>query len=196
MDKEKCVEEAKEAKSFPLTMFPLKSMLGNFLLMYLMAVSMPFSVSRGRRVFGSAHVCDRRQPRFYWTLHYIRSALLSLMPSAATFQLTLGQPSEPLLADVKRKGSACLQFELGQQLFSLQKRFIISCVQERILSNNFILIFYIGNHQRLLGSFLGLWCLLGRPESWYPKVSLWEKITEIWGGWQLWPTSCLHFLFT
>lgn len=60
MDQEKCVEEAKEAKSFPLTMFPLKSMLGNFLLMYLMAVSMPFSVSRGRRDFGSAHVCDRR----------------------------------------------------------------------------------------------------------------------------------------
>lgn len=60
MDKEKCVAGAKEAESFPLTMFPLKSMLGNFLLMYLTAVSMPFSASSGRRVFGSAHVCDRR----------------------------------------------------------------------------------------------------------------------------------------
>lgn len=61
-------------------------------------------------------------------MHYLRSALLSLMPSAATFQLTLGQPSELPVANVKRKGSACLQFKLGQQVFSHQKRFITSCV--------------------------------------------------------------------
>lgn len=121
--------------------------------------------SLGRRTSATEHTTTA----FYWTLHYLRSALLSLMPSAATVQLTLGQPSEPPAANMKRKGSACLQFKLGQPLFSHQKRFIISCVQEQILSNNFILIFYAGNHQRLLGSFLGLWCRLGRPESWYPR---------------------------
>lgn len=40
-----------------LTMFPLKSMLGNFLLMYLMAGSMPLSVRKESRFFGSAQVC-------------------------------------------------------------------------------------------------------------------------------------------
>lgn len=57
------------ASSVPLTMFPLKSMLGNFLLMYLMADSMPLSVSRGRRVFGSAQVYDKRHHSdVYWMM--------------------------------------------------------------------------------------------------------------------------------
>lgn len=42
-----------------LTMFPLKSMLGNFLLMYLMAGSMLLSARKDGRVFGSVHVCNR-----------------------------------------------------------------------------------------------------------------------------------------
>lgn len=63
-------ECVRRASSDQLTMFPLKSMLGNFLLMYLMAVSMPLSVSRGRRVFGSAQVCDkRRHNNVYWMMN-------------------------------------------------------------------------------------------------------------------------------
>lgn len=44
---------------FTLTMFPLKSMLGNFLLMYLMALSMALSVRMDSRCLGSAQVCNR-----------------------------------------------------------------------------------------------------------------------------------------
>lgn len=52
-----CSEEGVAA----LTMFPLKSMVGNFLLMYLMADSMPLSVRKAGRVVGSAQVCSRGQ---------------------------------------------------------------------------------------------------------------------------------------
>lgn len=63
-------ECVRRASSVTLTMFPLKSMLGNFLLMYLMAVSMPLSASKGRRVFGSAQACDKRHhDHVYWMMN-------------------------------------------------------------------------------------------------------------------------------
>lgn len=42
-------------------MFPLKSMLGNFLLMYLIADSIALSVRKEGLVLGSAQLCDRRK---------------------------------------------------------------------------------------------------------------------------------------
>lgn len=62
-------------------MFPLKSMVGNFLLMYLMADSMPLSVRRESRVFGFVQVCDRGNDKDdVITLHlgFVRSDLLAV----------------------------------------------------------------------------------------------------------------------
>lgn len=46
-------------KPAALTIFPLKSMFGNFLLMYFMADSIALSVSSDSRCFGSAQLCQK-----------------------------------------------------------------------------------------------------------------------------------------
>lgn len=54
---------------FLLTMFPLKSIFGNFLLMYLMADSMLFSVRRAGRSLGSAQICNFMYSFIHQMLH-------------------------------------------------------------------------------------------------------------------------------
>lgn len=123
MDLKKRVEEVKEEKSFPLTMFPLKSMLGNFLLMYLMAVSMPFSVSRGRRDFGSAHVCDRRRHNRVLLIVALSQTSVALITAfCSDLPVDLG-------STVRAAGRRCDTQRLNvftiQQSLSRQKRFTL-----------------------------------------------------------------------